>query len=76
MVKNVNKLKGKIAEKGYTLKRLSEELGLTELTLRRKINDNNYDFYLGETTDVAKILNLSGEEYLEIFFNSKLEFNS
>lgn len=76
MVKNVNKLKGKIAEKGYTLKKLSEELGLSELTLRRKINDNNYDFYLGETTDVAKILNLSGEEYLEIFFNSKLEFNS
>lgn len=76
MVKNVNKLKGKIAEKGYTFKKLSEELGLTELTLRRKMNDNNYDFYLGETTDIAKILELSGEEYLEIFYGSKLEFNS
>lgn len=76
MVKNVNKLKGKIAEKGYTFKKLSEELGLSELTLRRKINDDNYDFYLGETTNIAKILELSGEEYINIFFDTELEFNS
>ena len=76
MVKNINKLKSKVVEKGYTFKKVSEELQLCEITLRRKINDEKYDFYLGETLKLKEILNLSNTEYIEIFFGSKLEFNS
>jgi len=76
MVANINKLKGKIAENGYTMKSLSKEIGMSETTLRRKINFENQDFTIGESQKVREKLNLNVEEYLYIFFNEELELNS
>ena len=75
MVQNINKLKGKITENGYTIKRLASEVGLCEASLRRKINDKA-EFTLSETLKVKEKLHLTSQEYLDIFFGSKLEFNS
>ena len=75
MVQNINKLKGKITENGYTMKTLSADIGLCETSLRRKINDKS-DFTLSESLKVKEILHLSTDDYLDIFFGTKLEFNS
>ena len=75
MVQNINKLKGKIIENGYTLKSMSAEIGICETSLRRKINDKS-DFSIEESLVVKDRLHLSTEDYLDIFFGTKLEFNS
>ena len=76
MVANINKLKGKIIEKGYKPKEFADAIGMCELTVRRKINNKNSDFSIIESLNVKKILNLSTQDYLDIFFGSELEFNS
>lgn len=75
MVQNANKLKGKITEKGYTIKTLAPELGLCETSLRRKINEKS-EFTLSETLKVKNKLDLTSQDYLDIFFGTQLEFNS
>ena len=75
MVQNVNKLRGKITENGYSIKTLAEEVGLCETSLRRKINDKS-EFTLNETLKVKEKLHLTSQDYLDIFFGSQLEFNS
>ena len=75
MVQNINKLKGKITENGYTIKTLATEIGICETSLRRKINDKS-EFSISESLIVKDRLNLSNNDYLDIFFGSKLEFNS
>ena len=75
MVQNVNKLRGKITENGYTIKTLATEVGLCETSLRRKINDQS-EFTLNETLKVKDKLHLTSQDYLDIFFGSQLEFNS
>lgn len=75
MVQNANKLKGKITENGYTIKSLAPLLGLCETSLRRKINGKS-EFFIEESLKVKDKLNLSNQDYLDIFFGSKLEFNS
>ena len=68
MVNNINKLKGKIAENNYTIKRLSKEIGMSETTLRKKINDDSSEFSISESEKIRKKLNLTIEEFLNIFF--------
>lgn len=75
MVQNINKLKGKITENGYTIKSLATEVGLCETSLRRKINRKS-EFTLSESLKIKDKLNLSSNDYLDIFFGAKLEFNS
>lgn len=75
MVQNTNKLKGKIAENGYTIKGLASEIGLCEASLRRKLNQKS-EVTIDESIKIKDKLNLSSEDYLEIFFGTKLEFNS
>jgi hypothetical protein len=75
MVQNINKLKGKITENGYTIKTLASEVGLCETSLRRKINDKS-EFTLNETLKVKDKLHLTSQDYLDIFFGTQLEFNS
>ena len=75
MVQNVNKLKGKIIENGYSIKTLASEVDLCEVTLRRKIN-NDAEFSIQESLEIKDKLKLSTQEYVDIFFGEKLEFNS
>lgn len=76
MVANINKLKGKIVENGYRPKEFADAIGMCELTVRKKINDKKSDFSIIESLKVKKVLNLSTQDYLDIFFGSELEFNS
>lgn len=76
MVHNINKLKGKITEKGYKIDCLAREIGIGETTMRRKINQENSDFYVHETLMIKEKLELSLVDYLDIFFGQELEFNS
>ena len=75
MVQNINKLKGKIAERGYTIRRLSTEVDLCETSLRNKVNGKS-EITIKESLLLKEKLHLSNNDYLEIFFGSKLEFNS
>jgi hypothetical protein len=76
MVANINKLKGKKAEGNITYKTIADTLGMTEVTLRKKLFDDDAEFVISETLVIKDLLKLSNEEYLDIFFGSKLEFNS
>ena len=76
MVHNINKLKGKITEKGYKMEEFADKIGMSESTLRRKINKENNDFFIGESLVIKDKLELSTKDYLEIFYGQKLEFNS
>lgn len=76
MVQNINKLKGKKAEKGLTYKQIADELKITEATLRKKINELDGEFYLCETILIKNLLGLSTQDYVDIFFGTELEFNS
>ena len=70
MVANVGKLKGKMAEYGYNNRAFAKAMGMSEVTLRRKIKDAEYDFTIGESITAKDLLNLSNEEYLGIFIDS------
>ena len=76
MVKNINKFKGKKAEAGITYKEIADELDITEATLRKKLVEPSGEFYLFETIIIKNLLNLSVNEYIDIFFGNELEFNS
>lgn len=76
MVANINKLKGKMAENGHTTKSLAKEMGVSETTFRRKVYYPDQDFKIGESQKIRQILNLTIAEYVNIFFNEELEFNS
>ena len=67
MVANVGKLKGKMAENGYNNRAFAVAMGMSEVTLRRKINSVGYEFSIGESVKAMGILNLTKDEYLAIF---------
>lgn len=65
---NVNKLKGKIVEKGMTVKTLAREIGVDQSTLYRKLKNNGDDITIKEANLIMKSLNLTIEEANIIFF--------
>ena len=65
---NVNKLKGKIVEKGMTVKTLAREIGVDQSTLYRKLKNNGDDITIKEANLIMKSLNLTIEEVNIIFF--------
>lgn len=65
---NVNKLKGKIVEKGITVGILAKEIGIDQSTLYRKLKKNGDDITIKEANLIMKTLNLTIEEANEIFF--------
>lgn len=69
MVANINKLIGKIAENGYTRQSFAKAMGMSEGTLRLKMNSNEYEFTIGESLKAKELLHLTTEEYLIIFIN-------
>ena len=67
MVVNVGKLKGKMAENGFNNGAFAKAMGMSDVTLRRKINDADYEFSIGESKKAMQLLNLNADEYLAIF---------
>lgn len=63
---DVNKLKGKMIEKGFNAKTLSAELHINITTFYRKMNNNSFE--IREADRIVDILSLSGKEAKDIFF--------
>lgn len=66
---NVNKLKGKIVEKGISVSKLAEILNLAPSTLYRKLNNNGDTLTIRQADGIVKALGLNSKEANEIFFN-------
>ena len=65
---DVNKLKGRIIEKGETVETVSTKLGINPATFYRKLKNNSFE--IGEADKIVRILALSHEEATSIFFSS------
>lgn len=65
---NVAKLRGKMAEKGYTINSLAKEIGVNKATLYRKFAAAGDTFTIGEAGAISKSLALTPAEAQEIFF--------
>ena len=66
---NVNKLKGKIVEKGYSIPELAEKIGMDKATIYRKIANGGEGFTIKEANAIAKSLELNHDEVNAIFFD-------
>ena len=66
---NINKLKGKIVEQGMNIEELAREIGVNKSTLYRKIQNKGETITIKEANLIRKVLNLSGEEVIAIFFS-------
>jgi lambda repressor-like predicted transcriptional regulator len=66
MFNNMQKLKGKMKEKGFTQEMLSKEIGIDKSSLNRKLQKGC--FLIGEADVIAKTLGLSRDEAYSIFF--------
>lgn len=65
---NINKLKGKIIEKGLNIGGLAGKMGVDRSTLYRKLNKNGDTLTVKEARLIVEILELSAEEATDIFF--------
>ena len=66
---SVNKLKGKIVEKGLSIKTLADLIGIYRATLYRKLSNNGDTLLVREANSIVSALNLSSDEAVAIFFN-------
>lgn len=64
---NVQKLKGKMVEKGKNVETVSSDLGINPATFYRKMNNNSFE--IREADELVKILSLTHEEATSIFFS-------
>ena len=62
----VNKLKAKIIERDTSVEELSRKMNINKVTFYRKMVNNS--FFVNEVDAIAKELNLTSEETMEIFF--------
>ena len=65
---NINKLKGKIREKGLTYKILTQKIGIGLTSMNYKINGKNL-FNQEEMKKLKEALRLTDNETIDIFFS-------
>ena len=63
---DLNKLKGKIVEKGWNIEMLAERIGVERSSMYRKLN-NFEKITIGEAKKITAVLNLSDEDASSIF---------
>ena len=63
---DLQKLKGKIVEKGWNVETLAEHMGVDRSSLYRKLN-NFEKITIGEAKTITELLNLSNEDASSIF---------
>lgn len=63
---DLNKLKGKIVEKGWNVEKLAEHIGVDRSSMYRKLN-NFEKITIGEAKKIKVALGLSNEEASSIF---------
>lgn len=66
---NINKLKGKIVEKGMNISKLATKIDIDKSTLYRKIKNNGDDISIKEANLIVEALDLTIDEANAIFFN-------
>lgn len=62
---DVQKLKGKIIEKGKSIETVSADLGINPATFYRKLKNNSFE--IREADKLIEVLSLTGEEASAIF---------
>lgn len=65
---NINKLKGKIVEKGMNIEALATTIGINRASLYRKLNDAE-KITIGEAVKMKDALGMSDDEANEIFLS-------
>lgn len=68
---NIQRLKGKIVEKGFTQKDLAKFIGIDRSTFYRKIKNKGQKFNIDEVGKIISTLNIDKEDAIDIFFNDK-----
>lgn len=66
---NINKLKGKIVERGMNVGDLAELLGVNKSTVYRKLQNEGQTLTIAQVDAIANVLELTGEEVNAIFFS-------
>lgn len=69
---DVNRLKGKIAEKGINIEELAKRIGVDKATLYRKIKSDGKNISIKEAGLIARELSLSMDEVNSIFFSQQV----
>lgn len=66
---NVNKLRGRIVEKGFSVASLAAKLGMDKATLYRKLGNGGKSMSVQDANRIVEALGLSAEEATSIFFS-------
>lgn len=66
---NINKLKGKIVEKGTNITQLAKIINVDASTLYRKLSNNGATLTIREADLIVKFLDLTVDEANAIFFS-------
>lgn len=64
---DMNKLRGKLYEKGITQEELANEIGINSSTFSRKMRADGLAFTVGQMHMIVDTLHLTGEEACQIF---------
>lgn len=65
---NINKLRGKIVERGLTVYELANLIGIDKATLYRKFSKNGETLTIKDADSIIIALDLNSEETKAIFF--------
>ena len=66
---NVQMLKWKVVERGLTLEKVAENIGIDRSTMSRKLGNGGADFTIKQADGIVTLLNLNSDEAAYIFFN-------
>lgn len=66
---NYSKLLGRIRECGFTQEQIAKEIGISEYSLSKKLN-NKSKFYSTEMLAIGKMLNIPVDKFGEYFFTA------
>lgn len=69
MQTNMNMLRGKIIERGYTQQYVAQQIGIDKSTFSRKMQSSALDFSIGEMYRIVDMLQLTNEEAQQIFLS-------
>lgn len=65
---DVNRLKGKVVERGLTGEKMAKSIGVDQSTYYRKIGEGGGSFTIAQAIAISNILSLSEKERTDIFF--------
>lgn len=71
MATNIPELKAECVRRGVTLEELASRIGISNATLYRKMTGKS-EFSRNELQAIRDVLYLNDEQFLHIFFESKL----